>query len=373
MRYTWIALVAAAFLAACGTVEAAASEAPAATPPAAPAATLTPAEHYAKGEVLYDKEWLPIDRLFKEYLQSRHELDRAGKRGDDVRGRLEDLQRELAQVKGEVSETERPVRAELSKARNKLRDYSRTLAKKAPVKPQLREIPPAPAASSYSSSNNRGDTRYGTSGSSNNNNDDRRRAWREKADAIKRENDQAMKKYQLDMTEYTREQNEAKAEAPKLQATIKDCEEKLKALGAELDAKQAPTLNQTNATTEEARDYNRRIEAIETRVENMMKALRAAPETLRYTHNIVEWEAQFYTVAELQETYTTTQTEIDKVHEQLKAESEKAGLPFPENWRHPQQDRMDAIKALVAKVKAVKEAAAKEAAAKATAAKTAKG
>lgn len=369
MRYTWIAIVAAAFLAACGTVEAAASDAPAATPPA-PAATLTPAEHYAKGEVLYDKEWLPIDQLFKEYLQSRHELERAGKRSDDVQERLDDLQRELAQVKGEVSESERPIRAEMSKARNKLRDYSRILNKKPPAKPQLKEIPPRPSTRSYDSGNNRGDTRYGTSS---NNNDDRQRAWRERADAIKRENDQAMKKYQLDMTEYQREQNEAKAEAPKLQATIKDCEEKLKALGAELDAKQAPTLNRTNATTEEARAYNRRIEAIETRVENMMKALRAAPETLRYTHNIVEWEKQFYTVAELQEMYTKTQTEIDKVHEQLKAESEKAGLPFPENWRHPQQDRMDAIKALVDKVKAVKEAAAKEAAGKAAAGRTAKG
>lgn len=366
MRYTWIALVAAAFLAASGTVGAAASDAPAATtPPAAAVAALTPAEHYAKGEVLYDKEWVPIDQLFKEYLQSRRELDRAGKRSDDAQGRLEDLQRELAQVKGEVSGTERPVRAELSKARNKLRDYSRTLAKKPPAKPQLKEIPPRPSTRSYDSGNNRGDSRYGTS--SNNNNNDSQRAWRERADAIKRGNDQAMKKYQLDMTEYQREQNEAKAEAPKLQATIKDCEEKLKALGVELDAKQAPTLNRTNATTEEARAYNRRIEAIETRVENMMKALRAAPETLRYTRDIVEWEEQFYTVAELQEMYTTTQTDIDKVHVQLKAESEKADLPFPENWRHPQQDRMDAIKALVAKVKAVKEAAAKEAAAGKTA------
>ncbi len=340
--------------------------------PAAAAATTvveTPSEHYAKGEVKYEQAWVPIEKLFKDYLAGRHELDSASKRVDAVRDQLGDLQRELAATKGEVSETERPIRADLSKARNRLRECSRILSKQPPAKPRLRDIPPPPARS-YDS----GNSNYGGSSSgygNNNSNDNARQIWRDKVQAIKQQNDLATKKYQQEMAALQKEQATARAEVPKLESTIKQCEEKLKALGAELETKQAPTLDQTLATNEEVRAENRKTEVLEGRVEDMAKALRAAPEDLRLRNGIVEFEGRFYSAAELQQTHKTTQAEINTVQAQLKAESDKAGLPFPENWRHPQQDRMDAIKTLLEKVQASKEAAAKEAAAAKAAAKPA--
>jgi len=42
----------------------------------------------------------------------------------------------------------------------------------------------------------------------------------------------------------------------------------------------------------------------------------------------------------------------------LKAEAVAGGPPMPADWRHPQQDRMDALKALIAKAKAAQAVAA---------------
>jgi chromosome segregation ATPase len=346
--------------------------------PAAPAAAAgtaaveTAREHYAKGEVKYEQAWVPIEKLFKDYLAGRHELDAAAKRVDAVRDQLGDLQRELAATKGEVSETERPIRADLSKARNRLRECSRTLSKQPPAKPRLKDIPSAPRISDSGSSDHGGSSGYGHGSNNNSSSDNARQMWREKVEVIKQQNDQATKKYQQEMASLQKEQAAARAEVPKLESTIKQCEEKLKKLGADLETKQAPTLNQTLATNEEVRAENRKTEVLEGRVEDMAKALRAAPEDVRLRNGIVEFEGRFYSAYELQQTHKTTQAEIDAVREQLKAESDKAGLPFPENWRHPQQDRMDAIKRLVEKVQVAREAAAKEAAAAKQAAKPAK-
>ena len=48
------------------------------------------------------------------------------------------------------------------------------------------------------------------------------------------------------------------------------------------------------------------------------------------------------------------QAQIDELSVQMKAEAKAAGRAFPENWRHPGQDNLDALGALLARAKAVK-------------------
>lgn len=311
-------------------------------------------QHYAKGEVLYGKEWVPIEKLFKDYRKARYELSYAETRGDRTRDQLEGLHRDMALMRSETREAERPVRVVLGKARNELREYNRILRKNPPVRPILREMPTRPRRpSGYTGS---GSSRFGGTSSSRNSSsnryDDLIREWRRRCSEIQAENDRKVKKYQQELKIYSQEQARAKAEIPKLMATIGECDQKLEGIESDLKTKQQPTRSRSDGVTEEALAQNRKISVIETRIKNMATALRAAPEALRFKHGIVEFEDVFYTMAELRATHGKTQAEIDRVSEQLKAESEKDGIPFPEKWRHPQQDRMDAIKAVLEKAEA---------------------
>lgn len=318
---------------------------------------LTPEQHHAKGEVLCDGKWLHIETLFKDYRRARHELAYAEKRGDGAKDELAGLHRDMALMKNETRETERPIRAELGKARNVLRTHNRNLKKRPPTKPTLRQVPDRPRRpSNYSS--NRSSSRYGSSGSNRSSGDDRyddqMRQWRQTADAIRTENEAKTKLYQQQLKIYQQQQAAARAEIPKLEATIKECLGKLDETEADLKQKQAPTRQRSDSTTESVLAQNRQVSVIENRVKQMEAALRAAPESLRAKHGIVEFEKVFYSSPELRATYEKTQSEINRVRDQLKAESEKSGIPFPEKWRHPQQDRMDAIKGLLDKAAATK-------------------
>jgi len=356
VRYTGVALALCLVLAWGGSPAVAADAA--AEPEAKPAAAVDPAqvaaEHHAKGEVLHGKEWVPVDTLFKDYRRARAELEAAKDRSDHVKDRLATVTREMTQIKSEVKETERPVRAELGKARNALRGYNRILKKSAPIKPTLAEVPPAPKRPSGYNNSNRRNNDYDNSNSGRSSTDDRyddrMREWQRQASFIKQANDQKSKKYQEEMAEYKQQQAEAKSEVPKLEAKIKECAAKLGEVAEDLDAKTAPTRGKSDSMTEDALAQDRRVDVIETRVLNMAGSLRASPEPLRLKHGIVEFEDIFYSAPELKATYTKTQAEIDRVRDQLKAESDKAGIPFPDAWRHPQQDRMDAMKTLVEKV-----------------------
>jgi len=318
---------------------------------------LTPEQHHAKGEVLYDGKWVHIETLFKDYRRASHELAYAEKRGDSAKDELAGLHREMTLMKNETRETERPLRAELGKARNELRTHNHNLKKRPPTKPTLRQLPDRPRQpSNYNS--NRNSSRYGSSGSygssSNDRYDDQMRQWRQTSDAIRSDNETKLKLYQQELKIYQQQQAAAKAEIPKLEATIKECLAKLDETEADLDEKQGPTRQRSDSTTESVLAHNRQVSVIENRVNEMAAALRAAPEALRAKHGIVEFEKVFYSSAELRATHEKTQSEINRVRDQLKADSEKAGIPFPEKWRHPQQDRMDAIKGLLDKAAATK-------------------
>jgi len=318
---------------------------------------MTPEQHYAKDEVLYNNQWVLITTLFKDYRRGRYELASIEKRSDRARDELAGLHREMALMKSVTREAERPVRMELGKARNELRKHNQILRKRPPVKPTLMPFPRQPKRPAGYSSRNRSSRNYGDSdgfrsSSSDQQYDDRLREWRRTCAAIRSDNEQKNKRYQMQLKTYKQQQSAAKAAIPKLQATIKQSMGKLDGIDAGLKEKQAPTRHKSDSVTETVLVKNRQISVAETHVKQMAAALRAAPESLRAKHGIVEFEGVFYRLSTLKTTYAKTQGEINRVRDQLKAESEKAGIPFPEKWRHPQQDRMDAIKALLDKAPA---------------------
>ena len=321
----------------------------------AQADAMMPEEHFAKGETLYNKQWVPIEGLFKEYLASFGELDAMKQNGEPGQQKLVGLQRELAAIRSESAEIERPVRLELGKARNLQRDYNRVLEAKPPQKPTLKELPKQPRRppDTNRNSNYGGSGTFSGGGSSQYDRyQDQVREWRRVADDIKRQNDAAQDKYDREYKTWKANQDDAKKNMPKVEAAVKDSEGKLAKIEVDIQGRQAPVIEKVKTVNEELQSVNREASVVETRIRNMTEGLRAAPEPVRARYDIIEWDGRFYPASELQQYYNQTQAEILAVHDKLKAESETKGLPFPETWRHPQQDRLDALKKLLDAVKA---------------------
>lgn len=325
--------------------------------PAAPAAAgpvLGPQEHWAKGQAQFGGEWIPIPKLFEQYVAERNRLRAIREQGSEVQERLNKLHYEIATIRNEAREEQAPIRRELGQARAELRQCNDIMRRSAPAKPQLipRPAQPRRPSSSYD---------YGSSSSGRNSTsgwyEQTMREWQRQCEAIDRQNEQRMQQYQRAVQEYQNEQNKAKAAVPKLEATIKKCMEELGEVETQYDEKQEPTRQQSENVVENVRAHNRQVEAIETRLDAIAQALRTVPEDIRFCHGIIEFEDEFNTAPELRRVHTETQADIDRVRDKLKAECEQAGIPFAENWQHPQQKRMDAIKELLERAEAARQAA----------------
>jgi len=312
------------------------------------------AARYAKGEAFYSGEWMPIEKLFEKYRNEYDQLQYIRKHGDHRQEQLNGLHREMAQIRGEERQAEQPLRRELGLARQDLRKYNNYLRMREPAKPRLQELPPAPTRP-------RRNTNRSSSGYSRSSNDDSyqrlRRQWQQTCDQIKRRNKVLTEKYQREMKEYQEKQAEAREHLPQLQAKIKEVMKQLDGIEKEYDNKAAPTRQRSQNVTEEVRAHDRRIDVIEHDVDAMAEALRAVPENVRLKRGIVEFEGAFHSAETLAHQYKERQGEIDRVRDKLQTDCKEMGIPFPEGWRHPQQDRLDGIKALIDKVKQAKAAA----------------
>jgi DNA repair exonuclease SbcCD ATPase subunit len=334
---SWVAIACLAGVLAVGQAAVAAEASPA-TPGRSPAASTGDEKHVAQGEVRFANQWVPVDALFKDYQAARAEVPDLNSQVDAKRVRMAELQRQLNEMKNQSTVQERPIRIEIPKAKAKQREYQKILNAKAPTPPQLLSMPPQPAQTNYTNRLGGGNTT------------DPQDEWRRRCDAIRAQNEQLMQKFKQEQDAYKKAQDEAKKEMPKVLATIKQGEDQLKKFAADLEAQQAPHATAFKDVSGKLGALLRQITALETRIQDMAAAMRTAPETVRSARGIVEWEGVFYPLADLQKLYTETQTEIDRVNLQMKAEAEAAGRPLPANWRHPQQDRMDALKALLNRV-----------------------
>jgi hypothetical protein len=327
-------------------------------PPAAPVAN--DPEHLAKGEIRCGDAWVPIDKVFKDYQAVLAEMTGQQDKVNAARTKIAELQYQLTAMKNDMAIAERPIRTEMGKAKGQQRDFNRAMDVQPPQKPVLRPMPPAPRRTSYSTGTGSGGGSYGAWGggsgggynSGNNAYDNDLQNWQRTCQILKQQNDQLTQRYNQDYGEWKKKQDDAKKEMPKLNATIKDCDAKLDRSQADLAVKQAPTLEKVKAANEEALAMGRQTAATEFRLKMLADALRAAPELMRFRHNIVEWDAVFHPLSDLERTLADTQGEVNRVRDQMTSEAAAAGRTFDPKWRHPQQDRLDALKSLIDKAKA---------------------
>jgi DNA repair exonuclease SbcCD ATPase subunit len=329
-RITWVVLLAAMGLA--GTSAVAAEQAPA--PPSAAA--------NEAATVVYRDQRMSIADLFKEYGKIHKDLDEVAEKEKVARGRLEELQRQQAQGRKDLATEQAPVRADLGKARAEEKEARRALSERAPARPRLLPLPPRPAVRSSSSNS-------GTDSSQ-----DAYYRWQVECQRVNQQNQQAEKRYQQDMAEYKAKQAKAQAALDKVLDKIKALLAKLDQMEKDADAKQPEVVAALKTVNGEILSCGREETVVNTRLEEAIKALRTVPESVRLKAGIIEWEGALHELDDLEALHTQLQGEIDRVRAQLKAEAEKTGLPFADDWRHPQQDRMDGLKALIDKAKAAR-------------------
>jgi predicted nucleic acid-binding Zn-ribbon protein len=332
---------------------------PAAPAAAAPSAPTTPAtsaaaasagplitaeEHYAKGEVPFNGGWVLLDNLFKDYLAARAEMQPIDAKSKAAREVIAAIQAQLNTMKNESFQADLPIRKDISKQMAKRRDLAKDAETPAPLKPRLQQLPQQPrnyAANMHSQYSNSSSNQY----------DMMMQDWQRQADLINRSNTAATQKYQQEQAAWKKAKDTADKELPNVDQAVKDLQGKIDQNSAALATRQAPLLEKIKVANDDAQAIARKGTVIETRLKAIVDALKASPESLRFKHRIVEWEGIFSSLADLEKQLAETQAEIDRVTQQMKAEAKAAGRPLADNWRHPQQDSMDALKALLARAR----------------------
>ncbi len=294
--------------------------------------------HPAKGEVRYEETWTPVTQVFETYREARAKMEELVEQGRPVRGALTDLNRKINKLRGEALAKERPLRADLSKARAKKRKAARALGIRPPREPQYQPMPTEPKRSYWDRDE------Y----------DDALRRYRREAERIRERNERLKQEYERNLEAYNKMRAEAEKTIQESDATIADCEKQIETVQQELGEAQRPLLEERKRLSTEITTLANQARALITRADGLADAMRSAPEDVRFRLGIIEWEDKFYTLEELEALHAETQAEIDRTREQLEEQAKLAGRDFPEDWRHPQQDRMDALKALVERAKAAR-------------------
>jgi len=260
-------------------------------------------------EVLSENQPVPVERLFQDYVGAREDARRLSEGRDADQNHLSDLEKQIRQIQTKYTTEVRPVRSELSQAHEKLAVFNRVLTAREPPKP-----------------------------------------------VVNADNDKTRERYKHDLETFHQRQDQARKEKPDLEQRIDQLEAQLTAIDARLTSEQTPLLVELRALREKQDDLTRQVGAAMSRARSLANALRRAPEDQRLRRGICEWEDTFYSVDELRRIYDDLKAACDRDRAELKAKAEADGRTLPEDWRHPQQDKIDALKNLIER--AEKEAAA---------------
>ena len=162
--------------------------------------------------------------------------------------------------------------------------------------------------------------------------------------------------YEKALAELRQKQDAAHKELPGIEEAIRKAEAKL----ADIQAKAPPELAALAAKVAVAQDEVARGEedarTLQASVKGIGEAFRLVEEPVRLKYDVLEWEDDFVRLADLEKVAADLKADISKARDRIAAEAKAAGKPFPADWKPSQQDRLDAVTALIQKVKAAREA-----------------
>ncbi len=289
--------------------------------------------------VTYEGREMSLKALHELYVENRAQMEALVAQGKQAQDKVLAVAADLQTVQNQQSQKQAPIEKELVLARNKMRAAASALRRlRPPTKPGLLKIPPKPGRSAF----------YDR--------DDYEEAldrWEDQAERVEKENEKRKKQYEQDKEKYESGKREAEQEMAKCEQEIAARQEQIDAIEKDFDVLKAPHIEKQRAAIEEKESLARRAQALIVREQEMAKAFRSVPRAACWRLGIVEWDGRFRRIEDLQAHYERIQGEVDRVRKELEASAERSGTAFPEDWRHPQQDEMDRLKALLDEAKAI--------------------
>ncbi|HUX01428.1 MAG: hypothetical protein WBD63_00305 [Phycisphaerae bacterium] len=289
------------------------------------------AAHHARSEIRYGDAWVAVTELFQQYVATQAETQQALDQDREVRIELDDINRQVYALSSEAQNKERPIRAEMAKAVADRRKAEAALRTRSPSEPQYESLPPQPTRNQYSSDS------Y----------DAAMDRWRREIRRIRDQNRELKREYDKRLAEYQKAKADTEAVIQEAQTKVAECQQQLDTLANELETAQAPLLEKRQAVSDRMLALSRQAEALATRSDAMVEAFQAVPQELLWRKGIAEWDGRFHLLTDLRTLHTELQAEIERMRVELQEAARLAGRNFPADWRHPQQDKVDALKALL--------------------------
>ncbi len=309
-------------------------------PPDAPA-------RMAGGETFYEGGYIPLNLLLDDYHATHAQLDEVVVKNKAARAQLEGAQKDLAPLKAKVDELMGPSLGELEEAKARLAELQKVLATplSAPgeqemLKQKLRPDGSAPPDGAIS-----GGSAYSPEAPE----------WRKQSAVGLAKSRQEQQDYQKALDELRKDQAAALKELPGVEATIQKDEAKLAEIQSHAPPELVALMTKVAAAEDEVKTGEQDAQVLQDRIKSMGNAFRLVDEPLRLKYDVVEWEGGFVRLADLEKAAADIKADIARARERIAADAKAAGKPFPADWKPSQQDRLDAVTALIQKVKDAQE------------------
>ncbi len=296
-------------------------------------------QHYEQGEVRYQNKWVSVEELHGQIQALEKQMAPLLDKGKEIRQRLYLIGREITQLRNEQRSRQFPLHRERTDLFRQKARFEAVLRQRPPQPPRLLVEPKRPSRRAF--------------GHTTNDDYDRRvRNWERERERIRRENEHRKEEYEEKVNELGEAQKKAKEEIRKLQQQIDEIDKKLEAVQEEFDAKVAPLDEKRKAVEGELQDLRSEAASLLRRRQLIEEALDQAPPEVMWKLDLIAWDGTYRRLADLETEYEKTAAEIAEVRQELQSAAERAGREFPSDWRHPGQDKMDRLKALIERVKA---------------------
>ena len=303
--------------------------------------------HWAKGEVRYADRWVPVSQMYNNYLNVQKQLEPLLEEGKAARQKDYEIGRQISAVRSDQKIKRAPLYRQRSEDQARRAQLEKILSAQPPPPPRYQPEPTPPSSSSYGGSSGYSGGYGGNTGYQN-----AQQRYQQELNRVRAANNRLKQEYQKQVNDLNAAQAKAKTDLADLDKQLADITKQVNAIDKEADDKVAPLIEQRKAASDEMNGLRLKAAALINQRTLIEKSLDSAPPEVLWRCGIARWEDAFYKVPDLEKKYADTEVEIAKAHEDMKAAAEKAGREFPQDWRHPWQDRQDNLKALLDRIHA---------------------
>ncbi|MFO8014600.1 MAG: hypothetical protein R6X20_14985, partial [Phycisphaerae bacterium] len=275
--------------------------------------------------------------LFKRYqrLRTQHKAYLAQRKAANAR--VSDVTKSLAEITAEYRQDKQAVERVLKAAKTVRAAAARVLAMPPPRRPRLQSLPSRPNPAFYESA-----FAY----------DLALENWARDCARIRQNNELLIQEYEASLRRYEARRRQAASDLRAANAKVAECEQALADLLKARQSAQTPLKTERHDLTEGTRDADAEARKLVRNLEATTEAIRGIPEKIRLEHGVLEWQNEFYSLAEIEQIHGALLQETKAVRDGADAGTEPGTDPAARSSSRPKRAEADALKRLIEKAKA---------------------